>query len=386
MRHRSSSLRRQSDGLTAIAGLSHSHDRDKVKPVRRFCLLALLLPLWMMAGRPFVACAASGGAEQIDVHELVQDALINFNAREALPRNYTYVETLTAYDPRLKGGHSSDTYEVMEIRGQAFRRHVLHNGEKVAVREDTEQDEAFRAKWLEVEHKVLQEQIKPGHTKESLAAAVQKIMDDAGLKDWKPQLYAPAPVPSMGVVTFSRTLYQFKLPLADLNQKFHLKAKGTQVLDGRLACVVQADPKRVKDEADPAGNFKIKVWIDLKERQIVKVEGKALRAGPITRADYAAFSSKVLSKQEIEERQQHLSESRLFYSEGTTIMQEWTRVNDEAWLLRHRHVKGDHLFVENGYWGIARPRYSSSVEYDSLNTNYRKFRVEHRILPVGSSQ
>jgi hypothetical protein len=354
-------------------------------PVRVCCMFALLL-LPLMVARPAAAFSAPDDSEKIDVQELVRQAVINFNAREALPRNYTYVETLTDHDPRLKGGHASDTFEVMEIRGQAFRRHVLHNGEKVAVQEDSEQDEAYRAKWLEVEHKVLEEQIKPGHTKESLAAAVQKIMDDAGLKDWKPQLYAPAPLPSMGVVTFSRTLYQFKLPLEDLSQKFHLKAKGTQVLDDRTTYLVQADPKRMKDEADPAGNFKIKVWIDLKERQIVKVEGKALRAGPITRADYAAFSSKVLSKKEIEERQQHLSESRLFYSEGTTIMQEWTKVNDEAWLLRHRHVKGDHMFIEKGYWGVARPRYSSSVEYDTVDTNYRKFRVEHRILPVGSSQ
>ncbi|HEX9254520.1 MAG TPA: hypothetical protein VF938_03205, partial [Candidatus Angelobacter sp.] len=306
------------------------------------------------------AFSAPDDSEKIDVQELVRQAVINFNAREALPRNYTYVETLTDRDPRLQGGHGSDTYEVMEIRGQAFRRHVLHNNERVAEQENPEQDEAYRAKWLEVEHKVLEEQIKPGQTKEGLAAAVQKIMEEAGLKDWKPQLFAPAQVSSMGVVTFAQTLHQFKLPLADLHQKFHLKAEGTQVLDGRMAYVVQAGPKRTKDEADPAGNFQIKVWIDLKERQIVRVEGKAVRAGPITRADYAAFSSKVLSKKEIEERQKRLAESRLFYGEGTTILQEWTKVNDEAWLLRHRHVKGDHILGENGYWGLARTRYSSS--------------------------
>ena len=344
-----------------------------------------MLALPLVAASSAAALSAPDDAEKIDVQELVRQAVINFNARESLPRNYTYVETSTDHDPRLKGGHSSDTFEVMEIKGQAFRRHVLHNGEKVAAQEDHEQDEAYRAKWLEADHKILEEQIKPGHTKESLAAAVQKIMDDAGLKDWKPQLYAPVTLPSMGVVSFSHTLYQFKLPLEDLNQKFHLKAKGTQVLDGRTAYVVQADPKHIKDEADPAGNFKIKVWIDQKERQIVKVEGTALRAGPITRADYVAFSSKVLSKKEIEKRQQYLSQSRLFYSEGTTVRQEWTKVNDEAWLLRHRNVKGNHMLVEAG-WGIARPRYSTPVEYDTVDTNYRKFRVEHRILPVGSSQ
>jgi hypothetical protein len=345
-------------------------------------VFAILLALPMMAVRPAASCATKGGPEQIDVQELVRQAVINFNTREALPRNYTYVETLTDHDPRLKGGHGSDTYEVMEIRGQAFRRHVLHNKEKVAEQENPEQDEAYRAKWIEVEHKVLEEQIKPGRTKESLAAAVQKIMEDAGLKDWQPQLLTPAPAPSMGVVTFAQTLHQFTLPLEDLDQKFHLKARGVQVVDGRMAYVVQADPKHTKDETDPAGNFKIRVWIDLNDWQIVKAEGTAVRSGPISRANYAAYSSKVLSKEEIEERRQRLAESRLFYSEGATILQEWTKVNDEAWLLRHRHVKGDHILVENDYWGIARPRYSSSVEYDTVDTNYRKFHVEHRIVPA----
>ena len=112
--------------------------------------------------------------------------------------------------------------------------------------------------------------------------------------------------------------------------------------------VVQADPKRAKDETDAAGNFKIKVWIDQKEMQIVKVEGKAVRSGPLSRADYAAYSSKVLSKKEIEERKQQLADSQLYYAEDTTIVQEWTKVNDEVWLLRRRHVKGSHVLVVEG--------------------------------------
>lgn len=348
-------------------------------------LFTLLLVLPLTTGRSPTALPAPDDSERIDVQELVRQAVINFNTREALPRNYTYIETSTDHDSRLKGGHGTDTYEVMEIRGQAFRRHILHDGKSVAVGKDPEQDEAYRAKWLEVEHKVLAEQIKTDQTKESLAAAVQKIMEEAGLTDWKPQLFAPAPtLPSMGVVTFAQTLHQFKLPLEDLDQKFNLKARGPQVLDGRMTYVVQADPKHAQDETDAAGNFKIKVWIDLKERQIVRVEAKAVRAGPITRADYAAYSSKVLSQKEIEERQQRLAHSRLFYGEGTTIMQEWTKVNDEAWLLRRRHVKGSHVLVLNEPSGFVSSNAPLPVEYDTVDTNYKKFRVEHRFLPVGS--
>lgn len=343
-------------------------------------LIAFLLLLIAVTLRPAQA-RSPDDAQKIDVQELVRQAVINFNMRESLPRDYTYMENLKVDHPDRKNGYSTDTFEVIEIKGHPFRRHVEHNGQKVAKEEDPEQDEESRAKWLEVEHKILEEEIKPGQTKESLAAAVQKIMDGAGLKDWKPQLFAPPPMPSMGVVTFGQTLYQLKLPLQDLNQKFHLKFKGEHTLDGRKVYVVEADPRHLKDEADSAGNFRIKVWIDQQEMQIVKVEGKAVRSGPLARAAYAAFSSQILSKEEIAERKKQLEASQLFYSDDTRITEEWTKVNDEAWLLRRRHVKGSHVFIVEGQRHFFRSNLSLPVEYDTVDTNYRKFHVGHRIVP-----
>lgn len=345
-------------------------------------LIAFLLLVSAVAVRPAEAAKAQGDAQKIDVQELVREAVINFNTRESLPRDYTYMESLKVDHPDQKDGHSTDTFEVIEIQGHPFRRHVGHNGQKAAEEKNPEDDEEYRAKLIEADHKILEEEIKPGQTKESLAAAVQKIMDDAGLKDWKPQLFAPPPVPSMGVVMFGQTLYQFKLPLEDLGQKFHLKFKGEHVLDGRKAYVVHADPRHIKDEADPAGNFKIKIWIDEKEMQIVKVEGRAVRSGPLANAEYAAFSSKILSKEEIAERKKQLEASQLFYSDDTVINEEWTKVNDEAWLLRRRHVKGSHVFIIQGQRRYFRSNVSLPVEYDTVDTNYKKFHVGHRILPA----
>lgn len=343
-------------------------------------LIAFLLLL------PSVAVRSAEGrstddAQKIDLQELVRQAVINFNARESLPRDYTYLENLKVDHPDRKNGYSKDTFEVIEIKGHPFRRHVEHNGQKVAKEEDPEQDEESRAKWLEVDHKILEEEIKPDQTKESLAAAVQKIMDKAGLKDWKPQLFAPPPVPSMGVVTFGQTLYQLKLPLQDLSEKFHLKFKGERTLDGRKVYVVEADPRHLKDEADPAGNFRIKIWIDQQEMQIVKVEGRAVRSGPLARAEYAAFSSRILSKEEIAERKKQLEASQLFYGDDTRITEEWTKVNDEAWLLRRRHVRGSHVFIVEGQRHFFRSNLSLPVEYDTVDTNYKKFHVGHRIVP-----
>jgi hypothetical protein len=348
--------------------------------VRSTGLIGFLF-LMVLALRPAEA-KSPDDAQKIDLQELVRQAVINFNTRESLPRDYTYLENLKVDHPDRKDGYSTDTFEVIEIKGHPFRRHVEHNGQKVAEEEDPQRDEESRAKWLEVEHKILEEEIKPGQTKESLAVAVQKIIDEAGLKDWKPQLFAPPAMPSMGVVTFKQTLYQFKLPLQDLSQKFHLKFKGEHVLEGRKTYIVQADPRHIKDEADPAGNFKFKIWIDQQEMQIVKVEGKAVRSGLLARAEYAAFSSDVLSKEEIAERKKQLEASQLFYGDDTVITEEWTKVNEEAWLLRRRHVKGSHVFIIEGQRRYFRSNLSLPVEYDTVDTNYKKFHVGHRILPV----
>ena len=352
--------------------------------MRFCCLFALLLSLSMMTVRPAAACAAPDGPEQVDVQELVRQAVINFNAREALPRNYTYVESTSVDHPGKPNGHSDDTYEVIEIKGRAFRRLIVHNGQKIAAEDTHEQDDEYRAKWLEVEHKIIDEEIRPGHTAESLAAAVQKIMEEAGLKDWKPQLILPSSATPMGVVLFPISLYRFQLPLQQLDQSFNLKLLKKQVIDGRQAYVVQADPRRAKDKTSDAGNFKIKVWIDQEDMQIVKVEGKAVRSGPLSHADYAAFSSsKGLSDKEIEQRKKQLADSTLYYDEGTTIMQEWTKVNDEVWLLRRRDAKGSHILVVKGPNRFPAANAPIPVEYKTVLSNYRKFRVEHRILPAG---
>ncbi len=343
-----------------------------------FALLLLLL----VAARPAAAFSAPDDSEKIDVQELVRQAVINFNAREALPRNYTYVESTSVDHPGKADGHSDDTYEVIEIKGHAFRRLIIHNGQKVAAQDTHEQDEEYRAKWLEVEHKVLEEQIRPGHTAESLAAAVQKIMEEAGLKDWKPQLILPSSSAPVGVVLFPISLYKFQLPLPQLDQSFNLKLLKEQLIDGRKAYVVQADPRHAKDKTDDARNFKIKVWIDENDRQIVKVEGKAVRSGPLSHADYAAFSSsKGLSEKEIEQSKKQLADSTLYYDEGTTIVQEWTKVNDEVWLLQSRNAKGSHILVVKGNSRFPSANIPNPVVYKTVLSNYKKFRVEHRILP-----
>ena len=325
-----------------------------------------------------LAAAQQGAAPDAvkqDAQGIVQQAVANFTARESVAKDYTYLETVKAEDARLKHGHSVDVYEIIEINGHGFRRHLEHDGQKIG--HEDKRDDAEREKWLEVEHKILEEQIKPGQTRESLEAAVRKIMEESGLKDWQPQLIVPPNVPSLGVVQFTQTLYRFKLPIEELAHKFDLKLKEQKILNGRAIYVVQADPKHTRDKADPAANFKMKIWIDEQEMQIVRVEGEAQRMGPLAAPEYSSFSSRNMSPIEVEGSKQMLAHSRLYYGDGTKIVQEWTKVNDEAWVLRRRHVKGSHLFFLQD---DTRPAYSQDVEYDIEDTNYKKFRVQHRFL------
>ena len=340
---------------------------------REFAIVAFLTAVQMVSAQAGAGAAPETGKP--DAQAIMKQAVENFIARESLPKDYTYQETVKASDPRLKRGRSTDVYEVIEIKGHAFRRHVEQDGKKIA-RQD-KQDDADREKLLEAQHKILEEQIKPGHTRESLEAAVRKIMEDSGLKDWQPQLTLAPNLPSLGVVQFTQTLYKFKLPIEDLDEKFELKLKEQKLLKGRVVYMIQADPKRTKDKTDPAANFKIKVWIDQKELQIVKVEGEALRMGPMAAPEYSSFSAKHMSEKELAAQKQRLAASKLYYGDDTKIVQEWAKVNDEVWLPQHRHVKGSHLFLlqEN-----SRPSYSAKVEYDVVESDYKKFRVQHRFL------
>jgi len=344
-------------------------------------MFALLLSLPLVTVHPAAATSARDDAEKIDVQELVRQAVINLNAREALPRNYTYVESTSVDHPGKTNSHSDDTYEVIEIKGHPFRRLIVHNGQKVAPQETHEQADGS-ANWLEVDQKIADEEIRPGHTAESLAAAVQEIMEKAGLKDWKPQLVLPSSPAPMGVVLFPVSLHRFQLPLRQLDRSFNLKLLKEQVIEGRKAYVVQADPRRTEDKTSDARNFKIKVWIDQQDMEIVKVEGKAVRSGPLSHADYAAFSSSQgLSDKEIEQSKKQLADSILYYGEGTTIVEEWTKVNDEVWLLRSRNATGSHILVVKGTNRFPAADVPTTVVYKTVLSNYKKFRVEHRILP-----
>ena len=53
-------------------------------------------------------------------------------------------------------------------------------------------------------------------------------------------------------------------------------------------------------------------------------------------------------------------------------MQEWTKVNDEVWLLRRRHVRGSHVFVLNGTDPLFHTELlGTAVDYDTWTQTTR---------------
>jgi hypothetical protein len=57
------------------------------------------------------------------------------------------------------------------------------------------------------------------------------------------------------------------------------------------------------------------------------------------------------------------------------------KVNDEVWLLRSRNAKGSHILVVKGNSRFPSANVPIPVVYKTVLSNYKKFRVEHRILP-----
>jgi hypothetical protein len=87
-------------------------------------MFALLLALPLLTARPAAACSAPDDPEKIDVQELVRQAVINFNARESLPRNYGLGITILPLPKRacIRGGMATIFASCCRV---SFSRHGI---------------------------------------------------------------------------------------------------------------------------------------------------------------------------------------------------------------------------------------------------------------------
>jgi hypothetical protein len=146
---------------------------------------------------------------------------------------------------------------------------------------------------------------------------------------------------------------QFVNEIADA-YNFHLA--GIDTLGGRDAYMIDADPRpgfepHVKG-AKFLPKFRFRVWIDKAENQWVKLDAQC-----IDTVSLGLFLAR--------------------FHKGSRIMIEQTRVNDEVWLPQHVAVKVDvRLALLKNF----------DIEQDVTYRDYKKFRSDTRIVPLGEAQ
>ena len=135
---------------------------------------------------------------------------------------------------------------------------------------------------------------------------------------------------------------------------FHLK--GMENLDGRETYVIDAEPppdfQPHFKEAKVLPKFRFRAWIDQAESQWVKLDAEC-----IDTVSVGWFLARI--------------------HKGSRLLIDQTRVNDEVWLPRHVAVKVDvRVALLKNF----------NLDADVTYRDYKKFRTDTRIVPVGELQ
>ena len=305
----------------------------KAKLVPGALVFLALLPVSTPAGP-----APSEKRAAIDINGLVRHAAANLKGREDLRNDYTYLahSVWSSFDTRGRRPRPSTAdFEIVFLEGEPYMRQIKYNDQPLP----------------------------PGQEKRQIA------LMEAFARARREAKSRPGGLPAFYTA--------LELPVAQLPDAFDLHVKGRQRLDGREVFVIEAVPK---DNQEPAGadqeharHFKMKLWIDPEEAQIVKIEGEVIKeivvTGVPTAPDPIANETPLVI-----ESQQH----RRLYKAGSVISEEWTRLDDGAWLPKHAHAK-----VQERIW-LELPKENSSPwreVRDCTYSGYKKFRVKTTIRP-----
>jgi hypothetical protein len=146
---------------------------------------------------------------------------------------------------------------------------------------------------------------------------------------------------------------QFVREVADA---YNLRLAGIEAFDGRDAYVIDGEPRLGYEphlkEAKILPKFRFRAWIDKDEAQWKKLDIQC-----IDTVSFGLFLARV--------------------HKGSRIIIEQTRINDEVWLPQHIAVKIDvRLALLKNF----------DVEDDITYRDYKKFRTDTKIIPVGEVQ
>ena len=144
--------------------------------------------------------------------------------------------------------------------------------------------------------------------------------------------------------------------VSEVADAYRFTLVGIEPLDGRDTYAIDAEPRpgfqpHVKG-AQFLPKFRFRVWIDKTENQWVKLDAQA-----IDTVSLGLFLARI--------------------HKGSRIVVDTTKVNDEVWLPRHVAVKIDvRLALLKNF----------DIEQDVTYRDYKKFRSDTKIVPVGEVQ
>jgi len=144
--------------------------------------------------------------------------------------------------------------------------------------------------------------------------------------------------------------------VGEVADAYDFRLIGTENLDGRETYVIDAEPRpdfrpHLKD-AKILPKFRFRAWIDQAESQWVKLDAEC-----IDTVSVGWFLARI--------------------HKGSRLLIDQTRVNDEVWLPRHVAVKVDvRVALLKNF----------NLEADVTYRDYKKFRTDTKIVPVGELQ
>jgi hypothetical protein len=144
--------------------------------------------------------------------------------------------------------------------------------------------------------------------------------------------------------------------VSEVADAYNFRLIGMENLDGRATYVIDAEPRPDfqphSKEAKVLPKFRFRAWIDQAESQWVKLDAEC-----IDTVSMGWFLARI--------------------HKGSRLLIDQTRVNDEVWLPRHVAVKVDvRVALLKNF----------NVEADVTYRDYKKFRTDTKIVPVGELQ
>jgi hypothetical protein len=234
-------------------------------------------------------------------------------------RDYTYSERDVEHKLDGKGDTKSTeikTYDVLEIYGEQVQRLTKKNDQPLDAKEAAKEDEKIQ--------KIIDK-------RKNESEADRKKREERQEKEREDDR-------------------KFVREIADA---YNFTLVGTEQIDGREAWVIDGEPRpgfepHMKD-AKFLSKFRGRVWIDRSDLQLAKLDVQAIDTVSI---------GWVLAR----------------IHQGTRVMLEQTRVNDEVWLPQHVTFKIDaRVALFKGYL----------MDGDQTYSDYKKFRTSAKIVGYG---